>query len=108
MPSHHATVEQKNGVLEFGELEYYNKWYLPIYFRNSVLLLKSSKKGGIGPFWPEPNLLFKSPLILTNLEIQIPNPKTHSDWPVFFFLMGQIGPLIMNTLTKYQWAILYG
>ena len=25
---------------------------MPIYFRNSVLLLKSSKKGGIGPFWP--------------------------------------------------------
>ena len=52
MPCHHATVEQKNGVLEFGELEYQKKWYLPIYFRNSVLLLKSSKKGGIGPFWP--------------------------------------------------------
>ena len=55
MPCHHATVEQKNGVLEFGELEYYKKWYLPIYFRNSVLLLKSSKKGGIGPFWPQTN-----------------------------------------------------
>ena len=26
---------------------------MPIYFRNSVLLLKSSKKGGIGPFWPK-------------------------------------------------------
>ena len=51
MPCHRATVEKKNGVIKLGELEYQKKWYMPIYFRNSVLLLKSSKKGGIGPFW---------------------------------------------------------
>ena len=38
--------------LEFLKLEFWKKWYFAIYFRNSVLLLKISKKGGIWPFWP--------------------------------------------------------
>ena len=31
-----ATLEQKNGVLELTKLEYHKKWYILIYFPNSV------------------------------------------------------------------------
>ena len=47
VPTSGATVEQKNGVLE-----YHKKWYFPNYFQNSALLLNISKINANGPFWP--------------------------------------------------------
>ena len=52
MPTSGATVEQQNGVLELGELEYHKKWYLPNYFRNSVSDPIISKINANGPFCP--------------------------------------------------------
>ena len=52
MPTSFATLEQKNGVLEFTKLEYHKKWYFPNYFRNSALLLNISKIDANGPFSP--------------------------------------------------------
>ena len=46
-------VDEKNGVLELGELEYHKKWYLPNYFRNSVLDQIISKINANGPFYPQ-------------------------------------------------------
>ena len=47
-----ATLEQKNGVLELTKLEYHKKWYIPIYFSNSVSGPNISKINANGPFWP--------------------------------------------------------
>ena len=46
-------MEQKNGVLELPKLEYYQKWYLPIYFPNSVSGLNISKINANGPKSPK-------------------------------------------------------
>ena len=45
-------VDEKNGVLELGELEYHKRWYIPNYFRNSVSDPIISKLSANGPFWP--------------------------------------------------------
>ena len=50
MPTLGATVEQKNGVLELTKLEYLKKWYIPIYFPNSVSGPNISKINANGPF----------------------------------------------------------
>ena len=52
MPTSGATVEQKNGVLELTKLEYHKKWYIPIYFPNSVSGPNISKINANGPFCP--------------------------------------------------------
>ena len=46
-------VDEKNGILELGELEYHKKWYFPNYFRNSVSDPIISKLSANGPFWPK-------------------------------------------------------
>ena len=48
-----ATLEQKNGALELTKLEYHKKWYLPIYFPNSVSGQNISKINANGPFCPK-------------------------------------------------------
>ena len=45
-------MDEKNGVLELGELEYHKRWYIPNYFRNSVSNPIISKLSANGPFWP--------------------------------------------------------
>ena len=45
-------MDEKNGVLELGELKYHKKWYLPNYFRNSVSDPIISKINANGPFCP--------------------------------------------------------
>ena len=45
-------MDEKNGVLELGELEYHKKWYFPNYFPNSVSGLHISKINANGPFCP--------------------------------------------------------
>ena len=45
-------MDEKNGVLELGELEYHKKWYFPNYFRNSVSDPIISKISANGPFCP--------------------------------------------------------
>ena len=48
-------VDEKNGVLKLGELEYHKKWYFPNYFRNSVSDPIISKISANGPFCPKFN-----------------------------------------------------
>ena len=50
-----------NEELEFLKLKFQKKWYFANYFRNSVFLLKISKNGGIGPFWPVLRLYLSAP-----------------------------------------------
>ena len=50
-PTQQCHSDRTDEELEFLKLEFLKKWYFAIYFRNSVLLLKISKKGGICPFW---------------------------------------------------------
>ena len=47
-----ATLEHKIGVLELTKLEYHKKWYIPIYFPNSVLGQNISIINANGPFCP--------------------------------------------------------
>ena len=53
MPMSGATLEQKNGILEFTKLEYHKKWYFPIYFPNSVSGLNILKINVNGSFYPK-------------------------------------------------------
>ena len=48
-----ATLEHKIGVLELTKLEYHKKWYIPIYFPNSVSGQNISIINANGPFCPE-------------------------------------------------------
>ena len=52
MPTSGTTVEQQNGVLELGELEYHKKWQITNYFPNSILGPNISKIDANGPFCP--------------------------------------------------------
>ena len=51
-------MDEKNGVLELGELEYHKKWYLPNYFRNSISDPIISKINANGPFCSFPGAFF--------------------------------------------------
>ena len=63
-----ATLEQKNGVLELTKLEYHKKWYIDIFFPNSVSGQNISIINGNGPFCPPFNCNFAT--VEVNIDVE--------------------------------------
>ena len=80
-------MDEKNGVLELGELEYHKKWYFPNYFRNSVLDPIISKINANGPFCPKnyTNTLYWVFQPNESSNRFKPHKTTNSGGPTFFF-----------------------
>ena len=106
-------VDEKNGVLELGELEYHKKWYFPNYFRNSVSDPIISKLSANGPFWPLLSfILFLFPqrpntvMTLETTPVTVPTGQTSIlSWPQWLttpkLIMGFTVFLLVKLPTKY-------